>query len=337
MFGILKERRGQVVILAALMMTALAGMSALVLDVGTLMLTKSQLQTAADAAALAGANDLNNNGSAATASSSATSYSQMKPGLSTDNVTVVVTNNSTTRQVQVTASRVASFLFAPLLGSSNSTVSASATAAVYPAGSVPKATPFVIQAPKDIVWQGPSNQYSQTYTMELNPAGKTDHFTYVDVVFAKPTSMNTYLSLLTNGNPNSTTLNTQLYYVAQAEGGQTSVQSFANRISNDANSNIANATIGEPRLMMIPLVQTLPTAQQDGADWSYSTKGLTIVGFVGFWLDSVTFGPLTTVNGSPCYKQFNATGRFIKVALPAGTSSAFGNQFFGPGQVALTN
>ena len=335
MLRILHERRGQVVILAALMVTALAGMSALVIDVGNLMMTKSQLQTAADAAALAGANDLNNS-SPSTASTTATSYAKMKPGQSTDNVTVSVTNTLTTREVQVTAGRVASFLFAPIIGISSSTVSASATAAVYPAGSVPSAPPFVIQAPQDIVWQGPNSQYSQTYTMEINPAGKANHFTYVDVVFAKPTSNNTYLSLLTNGNPNSTTLSTQLYYVAPAEGGQTSVQSFANRISNDHNSNIANATVGEPRLMMIPLVQTLPTAQQDGPDWSYSTKGLQIVGFVGFWLDSVTFGPLTYVNGSPCYKQFYAQGRFIKIALPAGSSSSFGNQFFGPGQVALT-
>jgi Flp pilus assembly protein TadG len=334
MLKILDEQCGQVAVLAALFMVVLLGMSALVIDVGFLFVTKTQLQTSADAGALAGADDLNN-ANPATAASTATSYAKMSPGQSTDTVVIVITNTSSTRQVQVTTSRVVTYFFAQVFGYTNSTVTATATAAVFPAGSVPSATPFVIEAPQDIVWQGVNNQYSQPYTMEINPVGKTDHFTYVDVVFNNPTSTATYYSLLTTGNPNSTTLNTQLYYVAPAEGGQKSVQSFTNRISNDSNSNIANATVGEPRLMMIPLVQTLPTSQQDGSDWSYSTNGLAIVGFVGFWLDSVYYGPLTYVNGSPCYKQFNAQGRFIKVALPSGSSNGFGTQFFGPGQVSL--
>lgn len=334
MLRILDKQDGQVAVLAAMIMIVLIGMSALVIDVGFLVLTKTQLQAAADSGALAGADDLNN-ASPTTASSSATSYARMSPGQPTDTAAVVVTNTSSTRQVQVTTSRVVTYFFAQVFGYTNSTVTATATAAVFPAGTAPNATPFVIEAPQDIVWQGPNDQYSQQYTMDINPVGITDHFTYVDVVFNNPTSTATYYSLLTNGNPNSTTLTTPLYYVAQAEGGQKSVQSFANRISSDPNSNIANATVGESRLMMIPLVQQLPTSQQDGSDWSYSTNGLTIIGFVGFWLDSVYFGPLTYVNGSPCYKQFYAQGRYIKVALPSESSSGFGNQFFGPGQVSL--
>ena len=334
MLKILKDKNGQVLVLAALMIPVFLGMTALVIDVGFLALTKTQLQTAVDAGALAGANELNGSNPSNT-TGTAISYAKMSPGNSGDTVTTVVTNTSSTKQVKVTNSRVVTFMFAPILGISNSTVTATATATVLPAGSVPNAPPFVIQAPQNIVWQGPSSQYSQTYTMEINPAGKTNHFTYADVVFSKPTNTSTYYSLLTNGNPNQTTLSTQLYYVAPAEGGQKSVQSFADRITNDKNSNIANATVGEPRLMMIPLVQTLPTPQSNGADWSYSTNRLQIVGFVGFWLDSITFGPLTYVNGSPCYKQFYVTGRYIKVALPPGSPSNFGNQFFGPGQVSL--
>lgn len=50
-----KDESGQAVVLVALMMTVLLGMGALVVDYGYMTVQKSQLQTAADAAALAGA------------------------------------------------------------------------------------------------------------------------------------------------------------------------------------------------------------------------------------------------------------------------------------------
>jgi len=75
-----------------------------------------------------------------------------------------------------------------VFGYPNNTVTATATAAFFPAGSVPSAPPFVIQAPQDIVWQGANNHIARRIKMEINPAGKTDHFSYVDVVFKNPTS-----------------------------------------------------------------------------------------------------------------------------------------------------
>jgi uncharacterized membrane protein len=50
--------RGVVTILAALSMTLLLGIAALVVDLGLLFLTKYELQNAADAGALAGARQL---------------------------------------------------------------------------------------------------------------------------------------------------------------------------------------------------------------------------------------------------------------------------------------
>lgn len=50
-----KEEDGQSLVMVALLLTVLLGFSALVIDVGTLYVTKAQLQSAADAGALAGA------------------------------------------------------------------------------------------------------------------------------------------------------------------------------------------------------------------------------------------------------------------------------------------
>jgi hypothetical protein len=52
------DESGQAVVLVALMMTVLLGMGALVVDYGYMTVQKSQLQTAADAAALAGARSI---------------------------------------------------------------------------------------------------------------------------------------------------------------------------------------------------------------------------------------------------------------------------------------
>src|SRR5262249_61968483 len=53
-----KGERGQVVVLTAVMLMALLGLGAMVLDVGAWFRTKRQVQATADAAALAGAQEL---------------------------------------------------------------------------------------------------------------------------------------------------------------------------------------------------------------------------------------------------------------------------------------
>ena len=54
----MKSERGQVVVLTAVMLAALLGLGAMVLDVGAWFRTKRQVQATADAAALAGAQEL---------------------------------------------------------------------------------------------------------------------------------------------------------------------------------------------------------------------------------------------------------------------------------------
>ena len=66
-----RRERGQILPLAALMLVVLLGIGAFAIDIGYAYYAKRQLQSAADAAALAGAQDLPN---AATAVATATSY-----------------------------------------------------------------------------------------------------------------------------------------------------------------------------------------------------------------------------------------------------------------------
>ncbi|WP_038039915.1 pilus assembly protein TadG-related protein [Thermorudis peleae] len=95
---------GQVLVLMAAALVALAGFSALALDVGMLLATKRSLQNAADAAALAGAIDLLKNQSDTIIQGDVTSYAQtnvpsaIRSSLQIPEITVDRTN----KQVKVT-------------------------------------------------------------------------------------------------------------------------------------------------------------------------------------------------------------------------------------------
>lgn len=333
-----KKRDGQVLVLAAVLLPVLLGMAALVIDVGVLYITKSQLQTAADQGALAGGYDLNGGSpSPGNAQINAGVYARKQPGKESDAVVATVTYTSTVKSVKVDASRMVNLFFAPLLGMKSRMVTASATAQVIPTTSIPPgAPPFVIKAPTNIIWQGgpQGDSYSQSYYMKKTPSGAQD-FTYVNGVFKNQTSYNEYLDLLADGYSKPVTLDTVMYHVGPATASETAVNSFASRLTAGGNQDILQAQAGDARLMLIPVVTTLSTSTQL---WDYSTSGMKIVGFVGFWFDSIVKGNLTTVNGSRYYLNYVATGRFVRVALPAGTGNVVaGQQWYGLGNLQLTN
>lgn len=333
---ILRNRRGQAIVLTAMMLPVLLGMTAMAVDVGYLYLAKAQLQTAADQGALAGAYDLNGaSPSAVTAQNNAAVYARKQPGQAADSVVATVTYTSSLKSVKVDTSRTINLFFAPVLGKNAGTVTASATAQVIPTTSIPPgAPPFVIQAPTNISWQGgpQGDSFSQPYYMKKTPSGPQD-FTYVNGVFKNPTSNNEYLSLLANGYSKPVTLDTVMYHIGPATASESAVNSFASRLTAGGNQDILQAKAGDPRLMLIPVVTTLSPSTKL---WDYSTSGMKIVGFVGFWFDSIEKGKLYTINNSRYYLDYVVTGRFVRVALPAGVGNVVaGQQWYGLGNVQL--
>ena len=337
-FNILKKRNGQIITLSAVLLPVLIGMTAFAIDAGLLFMTKSQLQTAADQGALAGCYDLNGGSpNTSNAYNSGVAFAKMQPGKASDTVVATVTYNSTQKSVKVDATRTVNLLFAPVFGKNSGTISASATAQVIPATSIPPgAPPFVIEAPTDIFWQGgpQGDSYSQPYYMKKTPTGAQE-FTYVNGVFKNPTSSSEYLSLLANGYSKEVTLNTVMYHIGPATASETAVNSFASRLTAGGNQDILQAKAGDPRLMLVPIVDTLSPSTKL---WDYSTSGMKIVGFVGFWFDSIEKGKLYTVNNSRYYLDYVVTGRFVRVALPAGSGTVVeGQGWYGVGNVQLVN
>lgn len=119
-----RAERGAVAVAVAILLPVIIGTTGLVIDVGSWYETQSQLQTAADAASLAGARYLPNSPSSATAA--AQTYAA--DNVSGATVTVVTPYNGDASEIQVTVSKPGTVTFASIFGISGPTITASAVA-----------------------------------------------------------------------------------------------------------------------------------------------------------------------------------------------------------------
>lgn len=126
-----KEESGQALIMVALLLGVLGGFTALVVDVGYMYVQKSQLQSAADAAALAGAITLGKTTTGANTAVNATVGTYLDDNLDgafiytqADDLVVDGTN----RTVKVSVGQVTPKFFAGILSAGTTTIKADATA-----------------------------------------------------------------------------------------------------------------------------------------------------------------------------------------------------------------
>jgi Flp pilus assembly protein TadG len=113
-----REERGQAMVIVALSLVVLLGATALSVDVGMQFNTKAKLQAAADAAALAGAQDLPkpyDPQNFATAKSTALNYAGLND-VQVDNVQVVAPYAGDPKLIEVTCTGHFEYIFARVLG-----------------------------------------------------------------------------------------------------------------------------------------------------------------------------------------------------------------------------
>lgn len=137
-----RDERGAVAVIIAAAMIFLLGLTALVTDVGNIAFAKRKMVTAADAAALAGAQELVNNPS--NAKSRAIEYAS-KNGASPAKVSVNISDDE--KEITVLASQVVDYSFARVLGFHSTLVTARAKAIIAPATSLSGIVPFIIPMP----------------------------------------------------------------------------------------------------------------------------------------------------------------------------------------------
>lgn len=119
------RERGQVVVLSALLLPILLGMTGMAVDVGAYANQRRQLQNSADSIALAAAQELPDEGAAR---AKADEWATKNDVLLTD-MTVIVSGGNVAPQVRVSVEENHRFSFVKILGIDNKDVNATATAA----------------------------------------------------------------------------------------------------------------------------------------------------------------------------------------------------------------
>lgn len=304
---LLSGQRGSVVVLTVLAFSAIFGAAALVVDMGTLYLNKTQVSNAADAAALAGAQQLPNDPDYA--NNIAKTYAG-KNGPKSDTVTTAVANDNKSIEVQI--KRDVKLQFMSMFGLPTVSVNGKAKAQVSIAASVPWIVPFVMQKPSSVDYDhdfvlcvnGEDNRY-------IRPGIDKKYWLDYMNVNISTNSWDDYVEYLENGYSKTFELGNDMKYRAPSTGGRPSVDAFANRTRKDTNTDYKEAKAGDARVMLIPLVDhMLSRNTREG------TK-MGVVGFVAFFLENVHKGSYG--------ETFYARGRFLKdfnIGSGKATSSA---------------
>ena len=305
LLNITKKENGQSLIAVALLMVIILAIAALVIDVGLLSLTKADLQNAADSAALAGAQELPDNPTQARIV--AVNYATAN-GKTSDSAAITLGTNN--KSISVKVNRNESMLFARVLGVNDSTLSANATVSIGVAASVPWIVPFVISKPTAFNYDNvyvvrmygagnyldyPSTGYPSGYNYPSDyrndPVYKNYPLSnrypyqldYMNVYIEKNTNFNNYINWLENGYHTTFTINQDMYYFAPSSGGKESVDAFARRATKDPNTDYTKAKVGDGRVMLIPVVNSMLKRNTN----TNGSVPIRIIGFVGFFIKEI--------------------------------------------------
>jgi putative Flp pilus-assembly TadE/G-like protein len=302
--------RGQTLPLICFFMVSLLGVSGMVLDLGNAYVQRRATQNEADAAALAGADAIPNGGYAAAAQQMAA-----KNGRPGDQVSVQFTGPDT---VTVKVSRTAPTFLLKVFGKSSIPVSATAVARIEALAAVHgHVSPYAVTV------DAYANGTGTTLFKESQPGA----YGTIDLPTIDNTSGGSCTGNTNKGTPSniSPELSDQLPAGELVVGGCLSVKSGASQPSGNVvnqippGNNLMSQDLQDlgngqyqvipqswtdsnglpPRLMYIPIVQTLPSGN----------GSTTIVSFAWFYMTSATGGGSgLTINGRWVTLQLPPTG-----------------------------
>jgi Flp pilus assembly protein TadG len=174
----LNDERGQAFVLTAIAMVMICGMSALVLDVGHWFRDKRRLQGTADAAALAGAQQLP--GAPGPAKTMARDYANKNGGDVSMSDIVVSSTYGANDTIAVKAQRNDPGIFSRVIGVGNTDISARAKARVGNPISVLHVAPMVVHCNHPLIQNCNNNgnlpQFNVPTTLDYDPMGAPGAF-----------------------------------------------------------------------------------------------------------------------------------------------------------------
>ncbi|MTI83678.1 MAG: hypothetical protein FH756_07190 [Firmicutes bacterium] len=297
-----KEENGLALVLVAAAMTVILGFAALVVDIGSVYLTRSRLINACDAAALAGAHELDSEtGSALDAMQEATDYLEHNNIIFGEDSFNIEVNNKT---ITVESSRTVNYTFARVLGFTSNTVEAKAAAIYGPVSAAGGVTPFAVPD-QELV-------FDKQYVLKEGSGGSTDDGFRIHGNFGAlalgGTGASTYEENLKYGYGGALNVGDMVTIgdAVETEPGNMSGPTYDGvtyRLNQCANGcTPQNYETDCERVILVPVFD--PATLDGGRD------DVLIVGFASFLLEEV--------DGSG--DESEVTGTFLQMAPPPDTS-----------------
>ena len=299
----LKNQEGAVAVMAAAAMVGLLGLAAVVVDAGLLYVAKARLANIADAAALAGAQELLP-GRGGDPYGVARDYAAQNGLGAYPSDTIDVTCDASS--VTVTVSRTLPLFFAPVYGYRSATVSATATAAAGAVAEVTGAVPLAVEKQQFI--------YGASYTLkEGGGGGTTGNF---DALALGGKGADVYEINLAYGYSDVLHVGDWVYTKTGDMSGPTT-SGITTRLNADPTATFPPDNLNSPRVVIVPVVDSLDVN---------GSKPVQIVGFAAFFLEGVGG------SGSSNY----VTGRFIQIPAAASITTD-PNAYYGVFNIRLVN
>ncbi|MBU9721317.1 MULTISPECIES: pilus assembly protein TadG-related protein [Bacillaceae] len=291
MKNLLKKEDGAVIILVAFSMSIFIAMLALVIDFGSLYLEKNRMQKIADAAALAGAQELPSNFSRA---QQQVHHTILLNSGDPSNFRSLTNQGNTL--LEVTGSKQGTLFFGKAIGIKEPTISARAVVELKPLQSGTGSIPLGIQPSHNLAFGS-----LQTIKVSESASGN------FGAIALTGSGANNYENDLRNGFNYelkvNTTLNTQTGQIA----GPTQ-RAVNDRIASCPDATYLNYPPNCARVVLIPVYTPVQTEQNQ-------IKQVRVVGFATFFLESVS----STRDGA------EVTGRFIQASSSGQAAPAQSN------------
>lgn len=298
MLAKLKSESGVVMVIAALMLVTLLGAAAVAIDAGQVFLTRSQLQKAADAAALAGAQKLVMTGDSGAAEAAGEEYvaSNLRAPYQSS-----LECDAGSGRFTATLAKEVNFLFAPILGFQKTTVNANSTAGASTVIKMKNIIPFgVLQQ---------EFEFGQQYTLKYGsgPGGSPFNGNYGALALGG-NGASQYRENIKHGYQGAIAVEDQVTTEPGNMAGPTD-DGVSYRIGLCTNGCNYTTQIEAncPRVVIAPVIDSLPDGRGE----------TTVVGFAAFFLEE-------TVQ-SESQGQKDVVGRFLRWAATGETGESGSN------------
>ncbi len=308
------DERGQVVVIVALLIVCLMGMVALVVDVGSIYQERRYVQTVADSAALAGAQDLPEDPDEAV--QTAIAYAALN-GVTITEMDIVISETYVPHDtIRVNPTNIeAQLFFAPVLNIDSVTVNAAATAVAGGLLSMDGLMPWSI--PMDDYEYPNELEFGKSYDLKVGPHDHEEPGWFQLMAFDGP-GADIYGETIVDGCETEIFLYDPLYLALKGNKAGPTESSIIERLEGHEDCTFEEVVgIDDegkyyvkkgacPRIVYIPAIEAKPVPPE---------KYVKVVKFLAFFLEDVE---------EIEHNKFNVTGTLIEKTMAVSSGEITG-------------